>query len=198
MYIPILCLIKKYSHTVAHKANTHRAYEKSQHAEDFGCIKINSLLKIYSPFHSSLPFEHLGQSNLSTRVCRLFVNQVTFYSILELKQCPRCQVFLKSIQHLSLGNYVTSSDENIVIAWLKHIFISKFFAEYIQCIFRTHICNRIETKAEFYQFKQLPDRYLHGKNSRKYVKILLEFAVFKGHLVSSCHSNQQINQSICL
>ena len=44
-------------------------------------------------------------------------------SILELKQCPRCQVFLKSIQHLSLGNDVTSSDKNIVIVWLKHIFI---------------------------------------------------------------------------
>ena len=91
-------------------------------------------MSIYSPFHSSLPFEHLGQSNLFTRVCRLFVNQVTFYSILELKQCPRCQVFLKSIQHLSLGNDVTSSDKNIVIAWLKHIFISKFFAQHIQCI----------------------------------------------------------------
>ena len=38
-------------------------------------------IKTYSPFHSSLPFEHLGQSNLFTRVCRLFVNQVTFYSI---------------------------------------------------------------------------------------------------------------------
>ena len=87
-----------------------------------------------SPFHSSLPFEHLGESNLFTRVCRLFVNQVTFYSILELKQCPRCQVFLKSIQHLSLGNDVTSSDKNIVIAWLKHIFISEFFAQHIQCI----------------------------------------------------------------
>ena len=90
----------------------------------------------YSPFHSSLPFDHLGQikfvhsslpferlgqSNLFTRVCRLFVNQVTFYSILELKQCPRCKVFLKSIQHLSLGNYVTSTDKNIVIVWLKNI-----------------------------------------------------------------------------
>ena len=31
------------------------------------------------------------------------------------------QVFFKSIQHLSLGNNVTSSDKNIVIAWLKHI-----------------------------------------------------------------------------
>ena len=71
----------------------------------------------YSPFHSSLPFEHLGQSNSFTRVCLLFVNQVTFYSIL-MKQCPRCQVYLKSIQHLSLGNDVTSSDKNIVIAWL--------------------------------------------------------------------------------
>ena len=70
-------------------------------------------------------------------------------------------MFLKSIQHLSLGNDVTSSDKNIVIAWLRHIFISKLFAQHIQCILRTH---RIETKAEFYQFKQLPDRYLHGKN----------------------------------
>ena len=95
----------------------------------------------------------------------MFVNQVTFYSFLELKQCPRCQVFLKSIQYLSLGNDVTSSDKIIVIAWLKLIFISKFFAQHIQCILRTHICNRIETKAEFYQFRQLPDRYLHGKNS---------------------------------
>ena len=34
-----------------------------------------------------------------------------FYSILELKQCPRCQVLLKSIQYLSLGNDVTSSDK---------------------------------------------------------------------------------------
>ena len=93
----------------------------------------------YSPFHSSLPFEHLGQSNLFTRVCRLFVNQVVFfYSILELKQCPRCQVFLKSIQHLSLCNDVTSSDKNIVIVWLKHIFMSKFFAQHIRCILRTH------------------------------------------------------------
>ena len=74
-------------------------------------------------------------------------------------------MFLKSIQHLSLGNDVTSSDKNIVIAWLKHIFIAKFFVQHIQCILRTHICNRIETKAKFYQFKQLPDRYLHGKNS---------------------------------
>ena len=84
----------------------------------------------YSPFHSSLPFVHLGQSIFFTRVCNLFVYQVTFYSILELKQSPRCQVFLTSSQHLSLGNDVTSSDKktNIVIAWSKHIFISKFFA----------------------------------------------------------------------
>ena len=90
---------------------------------------------------------------------------------------------LKSIQHLSLGNDVTSSDKNIVIAWLKHIFISKFFAQHIQCILRTHICNRIETKAEFYQIKQLPDRYLHKKIPHSKLKISLEFAVFKGHLV---------------
>ena len=89
-------------------------------------------------------------------------------------------MFLKSIQHLSLGNDVTSSDKNIVIAWLKHIFISKFFA---QCILRTHNCNWIETKAEFYQFKQLSDRYLHGKIPHRKLEISLEFAVFKGHLV---------------
>ena len=35
----------------------------------------------YSPFHSSLPFEHLGQSNLFTRVCLLFVNQVVHWSL---------------------------------------------------------------------------------------------------------------------
>ena len=28
--------------------------------------------------------------------------------------------------------------------------ISKFFAQHIQCILRTYICNRIETKAEFF------------------------------------------------
>ena len=72
-------------------------------------------------------------------------------------------MFLKSIQHLSVGKDVTSSDKNIVIAWLKHIFILKFFAQHIQCILRTYICKRMERKAEFYQFKQLPDRYLHGK-----------------------------------
>ena len=63
-------------------------------------------------------------------------------------------MFLKSIQHLSAGNDVTSSDKHIVIDWLKHIFISKFFAQHKQCILRAHICNRIETKAEFYQFRQ--------------------------------------------
>ena len=78
----------------------------------FGVVDIGSgAVTNYSPFHSSLPYEHLGQSNLFTRVCRLLVNQVTFYSILELKQCPRRQVFLTSIQHLSLlGNDVISSD----------------------------------------------------------------------------------------
>ena len=30
-------------------------------------------------------------------------------------------MFLKSIQHLSLDNDVTSPDKNIVIVWLKHI-----------------------------------------------------------------------------
>ena len=70
-----------------------------------------------------------------------------------------------------------------VIAWLKHIFISKFFAQHIQCILRTHICNRIETKVEFYQFKQLPDRFQMAKIPHSKLKISLEFAVFKGYLV---------------
>ena len=118
--------------------------------------------------HSSLPF-----------VCK----SINFYSILELKQCSSSQVFLKSIQHLSLGNDVTSTDKNIVIAWLKHIFISKFFAQHIQCILRTHICNRIETKAEFYQFKQYLIGIYMAKIPYSRLKISLEFAVFKGHLV---------------
>ena len=50
--------------------------------ECYTIIDFNEVdIRIYSPFHSSLPFEHLGQSNLFTRVCRLFVNQVTFYFI---------------------------------------------------------------------------------------------------------------------
>ena len=81
----------------------------------------------------------VGQSYLFTLVCRLFVNQGAFDSIFELKQCPRCQVFLKSIQLLSLGDDVISSDKNIVIVWLKHNFISKVFAQHIQCLKRTHI-----------------------------------------------------------
>ena len=92
-------------------------------------------------------------------------------------------MFLKSIQHLSLGNNVTSPDKNIVIAWLKQIFISKFFAQHIQCILRTHICNRIETKAECYQFKQCLIGIYMAKIPHSKLKISLEFAVFKGHLV---------------
>ena len=75
---------------------------------------------------------HLGQSSL-------FVNQVTVYSILELKQCPCCQVILKSLQQLSLGNDVNTSDKNIVMFWLKH-FISKFFARHFTMhILKEHI-----------------------------------------------------------
>ena len=138
---------------------------------------LRNIWSIYSPFHSSLSFAHLGQSNLFTRVCRLFVNQVTFYSILELKQCPRCHVFLhvKSIQHLFLGNDVTSSDKNMIIAWLKHTFISKFFAQHKQCILRTRICNRIETKTKFYQFKQYLIGIYMAKIPHGKLKISLEF-----------------------
>ena len=87
----------------------------------------------YSPFHSSLPFEHLGQSSLC-------VNQVTVYPILELKQCPRYQMFLKSIQRLSLGNDFTSSEKNIAIVWLKHIFYVKILrTSYTMDIKNTHL-----------------------------------------------------------
>ena len=92
-------------------------------------------------------------------------------------------MFLKSIQHLSLGNDVTSSDKNIVIAWLKHILISKVFAQHKQCILRAHICNRIETKAEFCQFRQYLIGIYKAKIPHSKLKISLEFAVFKGHLV---------------
>ena len=54
-------------------------------------LKLYQRNVLYSPFHLSLPLEHLGQSTFC-------VNQVTFYSILELKQRSNCQVFLKSIQ----------------------------------------------------------------------------------------------------
>ena len=104
--------------------------EKDEHVKENIVYVVQQTLDIsyYTPFHSRLPFEHLGQSSLC-------VSQVTFYSILELKQC---QVFLNSIQHLSLDD-ATSTDKNIVIVWLKHIFISKFFSQHIQCILRTHI-----------------------------------------------------------
>ena len=90
---------------------------------------------------------------------------------------------LKSIQHLSLGNDVTSSDKNIVTAWLKHIFISTFFKQHIQCILRTRICNRIETKTEFYQLMQYLIGIYMAKIPHSKLKNSLEFAVFKGHLV---------------
>ena len=81
---------------------------------------------------------------LFTRACHFrpieFVcksgNFLLYFRTETVSQMPHV---LKSIQHLSLGNDVTSSDKNIVIVWLKHVFISKFFAQHIQCILRTHI-----------------------------------------------------------
>ena len=60
---------------------------------------------------------------------------IKIYSILELKQGPKCQVLLKSIQHISLGNDVTSSDKNIVVVWLKHI---SFFLHTIYNAYQEH------------------------------------------------------------
>ena len=78
---------------------------------------IQNMWIIYSPFHSSLPY--LSQSSLC-------VNQVTFYSISELKLCPGARTgILKTYSTLSLGNVVTSSDKVIVISWLKHFFYFK-------------------------------------------------------------------------
>ena len=67
-------------------------------------------INTYSPFHSSMPLQQLGQSSFC-------VNQVFFfYSILELielKQYPRCQMVFKSIQQSSLGYAVTSPDKTL-------------------------------------------------------------------------------------
>ena len=60
-------------------------------------------------------------------------------------------MYLKSTQHLSVGNDVTPSDKNVNV-WLNKFFISKFFQQHIQCIFGAHIWNRIGANAEFYQF----------------------------------------------
>ena len=59
-------------------------------------------------------------------------------------------MFLKSILHLSLGNAVTCFDKNIVIVWLKHIFIQIFCAIYTVHIKNTHLKqNRNKSKNLF-------------------------------------------------
>ena len=96
------------------------------------CV-VHLLILYCSPFHSSLPFEHLGQSSLC-------INPVTFYSILELKWCPRCQVFLKFIQHLSLGNDVTSSDKKHYNCLVKaHFYFKILCTTYTMHIKNTHL-----------------------------------------------------------
>ena len=74
------------------------------------------------------------------------------------------QLFLKSIQHLSSGIDVTISDENIVIVWVKHIFVSKFFAHHIQFILRTH---KDRDKNRILSILAVTYRYLHGQKSTK-------------------------------
>ena len=86
-------------------------------------------------------------------------------------------MFLKSIQHLSLGNDVSSSDKNIVIAWLKHIFISKFFAQ------EHTIVTGYRQKQNFLNLSSYLIGIYMAKISHRKLKISLEFAVFKGHLV---------------
>ena len=60
----------------------------------FACAYFRNVNGKNTRYICVLPFEYLGQSILC-------VNQVTFYSILELKQCPRCQCFFNFFQHLS-------------------------------------------------------------------------------------------------
>ena len=77
----------------------------------------------YSPFHSSLPLSSF---------C---VNQVTFsfyFRIETVSQSPDVLTVYSALI-LSLDNDYISSDKNIVSVWLKHIFISKFFTQHIQC-----------------------------------------------------------------
>ena len=52
-------------------------------------------------------------------------NFIFYFKTETVSQPSRCRVYLKSIQHLSLGNDVTSSDKNIVIEWLKYNFYFK-------------------------------------------------------------------------
>ena len=61
-----------------------------------------SAFKSIKFFHSSLPFQHLGQSSFC-------INQVTFYSIVE--QVPGVLKIYST--YLYLGNDVTSSDKTL-------------------------------------------------------------------------------------
>ena len=143
----------------------------------------------HSPVHSRLPFEHLGQSILC-------VDHVTFYSILELKQCPRCQVFLKSIQHLSLGNDVTFSDKNIVVVSLKQFYFKILCTIYTVGILKEHTLNK-EQKQNFISISC--NLSVSAWPKLRIVRNKFHFICrFKGHLVWNCYSNQQINQSRCL
>ena len=81
------------------------------------------------------------------------------------------------MQHLSFENNVTSSDKNIVTVWLKHIFISKFFAQ--QCTLRTHILKQDRDKSRILSILEVTYQYLHSQFPNSKIKISLEFAVLK-------------------
>ena len=85
---------------------------------------------------------HRLRTGLQLHFSKFFcVNQVTFYSILELKQCPRCLVSLKSIQHLSLENDVPSSEKKHCNCLVKvHFYFKILCTTYgVQYTLRTHI-----------------------------------------------------------
>ena len=59
---------------------------------------IHSIFKKYIVIGNISVFSRCGSFVGQPSLC---IDQVTLYSILELKQCPRCKVFLKFIQHIS-------------------------------------------------------------------------------------------------
>ena len=96
-------------------------------------IQVNELEGYIQPISLELA---VTASNQVKPVFRLHF----FYYILELKQCHRCQVFLKYIQHLSLGRLILSPKSCHFFGknrfFSKRIFISKFFTHDIQCILK--------------------------------------------------------------
>ena len=76
---------------------------------------------------------------------------------------------------LYLGN-VTSSDKNIVIVCLKHIF--NFFLHNIYNAYEEHTFEIRKGQEQIFSSLAVTYQYLHGQISSSKIKISLEFAVF--------------------